>query len=270
MRKCILDGAGILILILSFFTLSWKSPIENQPIVRTPSEDSIYHKYVADLYDSAKLAPTGLNRLVFEKAVTGYFNLKIMGKIASEKSIISIADFDQLSSTKRLWIIDLDRHALIMNTWVAHGQHSGDDKATHFSNTDDSFESSIGFFVTGEVYNGKHGRSLKLDGMDAGYNDRARARSIVVHGAPYVSQGTINALGRLGRSQGCPAVAQELANNVIETIEGKTVLFINSSEQSYTSKFLDEHQAADLAEMTKDKNLIARNKVLVADKSASM
>jgi hypothetical protein len=258
MRKYILDGAGIFILILSLFIISWKSPVEKYPVHRIPIEDSIYHKYVVDLYDSTHLDSTGLSMTVFEKAVTGYYNLKITGKVSNEKSIISIADFDQLSSTKRLWIIDLDKHALLLNTWVAHGLYSGDDRATHFSNTNESNQSSVGFFVTGEVYNGKHGRSLKLDGMDDGINDHARARSIVIHGASYVSQGTINTLGRLGRSQGCPAVPQELANDVINTIEGKTILFINTSEESYTSRFLNEHLAADLAEMTMDKNLAMR------------
>ncbi|WP_225872655.1 murein L,D-transpeptidase catalytic domain-containing protein [Pedobacter frigoris] len=107
---------------------------------------------------------------------------------------------------------------------VAHGQRSGSDKASHFSNSNNSFQSSIGFYLTGEVYYGQHGRSLRLDGMDEGYNSIARKRSIVVHGADYVSQETINALGWLGRSQGCPALAPEVANTVINTIEGETVL----------------------------------------------
>lgn len=247
MRKYILGGAGVLLITFSLFTLSWKSPVETQPVIRTASEDSLYNKYVKDLYDSVHLEASGLNRFVFEKAITGFYNLKMTGHLSNNKSIISIADMEQSSSTKRLWIIDLDKKELLLNTWVAHGQGSGSDKPTRFSNVNDSFQSSLGFYVTGEVYNGKHGRSLKLDGMDAGYNDNARSRSIVVHGAAYVSQGTINALGRLGRSQGCPAVAPELADKVINTIEGKTVLFINGSDQQYSSRFLDEHLAADLA-----------------------
>ena len=247
MRKYILGAAGIILITISLFTLGWKSPIETTPIVRTVSEDSLYNKYIKDLYDSTKLAISGLNRVVFEKAVTGYYNLKMAGKLSSSKSIISIADMDQVSTSKRLWIIDLDKKELLLNTWVAHGKYSGDDKATRFSNVSESNQSSLGFYVTGEIYNGKHGKSLKLDGMDNGYNDKARSRAIVVHGAAYVSQGTIDALGRLGRSQGCPAVAPELADEVINAIEGRTVLFINGSDQRYASKFLDEHRAADLA-----------------------
>ena len=247
MRKYILGGAGVLLITFSLFTLSWKSPVESSRVVRTASEDSLYNKYVNDLYDTAHLAIAGLNKAVFEKAITGYYNLKMSGKLSNAKSVISIADMEQNSTAKRLWIIDLDKKELLLNTWVAHGNGSGSDKATRFSNVNDSFQSSLGFYVTGEVYNGKHGRSLKLDGMDAGYNDNARKRSIVVHGASYVGQGTIDALGRLGRSQGCPAVAPELTDQVINTIEGKTVLFINGNDQHYTSKFLDQHLAADLA-----------------------
>lgn len=260
MRKYILGGAGVLLITFSLFTMSWKSPVETAPIVRTASEDSLYNKYVGDLYEAVHLEDSGLSKSVFEKAVTGYFNLKIMGKVSNAKSVISIADMEQPSTSKRLWIIDLDKKEVVLNTWVAHGQGSGSDIATHFSNTNDSFQSSLGFYVTGEIYNGKHGRSLRLDGMDDGYNDNARMRSIVVHGANYVSQGTINALGRLGRSQGCPAVSPQCADRVISAIANKTVLFINGTDEKYTSRFLDEHVAADLARMnikSADTNSIA-------------
>ncbi|RZJ77835.1 MAG: murein L,D-transpeptidase catalytic domain family protein, partial [Flavobacterium sp.] len=198
------------------------------------------------LYNQVHLKDAGLSMQVFEKALTGFYNLKKSGKIA-ERDILTIADFDQLSSKKRLYIIDLDKKEMLLNTWVAHGQNSGDDETNHFSNIKDSFESSLGFYVTGEIYRGIHGKSLKLDGMDEGFNNNARNRSIVVHGAPYVSQGTINALGRLGRSQGCPAVAPEVAEQVINTIVDKTVLFVNKSTDNYHSKYLDQTLAADFA-----------------------
>ncbi|MGF1925745.1 MAG: murein L,D-transpeptidase catalytic domain family protein, partial [Bacteroidia bacterium] len=183
---------------------------------------------------------------IFEKALTGFYNLKKAGQL-STKSILTIVDFDQLSTKKRLYIVDLAKREMVLNTWVAHGQRSGDDEAVKFSNKNDSFTSSLGFYVTGEVYRGIHGKSLKLDGMDYGFNHNARMRSIVVHGASYVSPGTINALGRLGRSQGCPAVAPELADKVINTIGDKTVLFINKSKEAYSSKYLDHTLAANFA-----------------------
>jgi len=261
MRRYILGIAGLILVsfALTFISwvpnnTSWPAQTKNTKQNINLSEDTLYNSYLQRIYDSARLAQSGLNMSVFEKAVTGFYNLKNTGKISGEKSDLTIADMDMNSTQKRLWIVDLDKKELLLNTWVAHGQRSGADKAVKFSNTNNSFQSSIGFYVTGETYNGQHGRSLRLDGVDDGFNDNARKRAIVVHGADYVSQGTINALGRLGRSQGCPAVAPELANKVINTIEGKTVLFINSSTQDYTSKYLDEHLAATLAQSTGTEN----------------
>lgn len=248
MAKCILGGVSMLALSLSLtiFNGTNREPVK-PAIVTEITEDSLYETHVNNLYNQINLEQTGLSHAVFEKALTGYYNLKKTGQVSEEKSILSIADFDKNSTEKRLWIIDLEKKKLVLNTWVAHGQRSGADKATRFSNANESFQSSIGFYLTAEVYRGQHGRSLRLDGMDEGFNSNARSRSIVVHGADYVSQGTINALGRLGRSQGCPAVPKELSNSVIDAIEGKTVLFINVTDQRYTSRYLDEHNAASFA-----------------------
>lgn len=251
MRRYILGLSGILVVLFALTGISWKSSESTHknelsvPVVE--STEQLYSMYVKNIYTTAGLEASGLSLPVFEKAITGFLNLKNSGKISADKSVLSIADFDQSSTRKRLWIIDLEKKELVLNTWVAHGQRSGADKASRFSNINNSFQSSMGFYVTGEIYSGQHGRSLRLDGMDEGFNSNARKRAIVVHGADYVSQGTINALGRLGRSQGCPAVAPELANEVINAIGGKTVLFINVSDQAYTSKYLDESTAALLA-----------------------
>ncbi len=139
-----------------------------------------------------------------------------------------------------MWIVDILNKKLLLNTWVAHGQGSGNDMADHFSNINESHQSSVGFYVTDDVYFGKHGRSLRLDGMDEGFNSAARNRAIVVHAADYVSQGTIAQLGRLGRSHGCPAVSPEVSDMVINTIKGKTLLFINGNDTRYASKYLND------------------------------
>jgi hypothetical protein len=267
MRKYLLGGAGIVLSILSLTIISWiPSQSHNQQLIsaKPVTEDSLYVSHVNKLYESAKLQQAGLSLEVFEKAVTGFYNLKNSGKISEDKSVLTIADFDQNSTKKRLWIIDLDKDSLLMHTWVAHGQNSGDDLATKFSDINDSNESSLGFYVTAEIYNGKHGRSLRLDGMDQGFNSNARKRSIVVHGAAYVSQGTINQLGRLGRSHGCPAVAAELSDKVINTIEGKTVIFINGSRQPYFSKYLDTHMAANCLHLQKDNAVESPDSILTA------
>jgi hypothetical protein len=247
MRKYILGLTGLLSIAFCLTITSFKSTNKNEKQAKAfITKDSIYFTYINTLYTASHLKEAGLSFPVFEKAVTGFYNLKKSGQL-SDRSILTIADFDQSSTKKRLYIIDLDKKEILLNTWVAHGQKSGNDDAINFSNKNDSFTSSLGFYVTGEVYRGMHGRSLKLDGMDLGFNDNARSRSIVVHGAAYVSEGTINALGRLGRSQGCPAVAPEVADRVINTIGDKTVLFINKSVGDYSSKYLDETLAANFA-----------------------
>jgi len=249
MRKYILGLATLASIAFSLTITGWKSTQQTTNVQTAPvalTADSMYHIKVNNLYHQLRLNNTALSLPVFEKAVTGFYNLKHNGAL-SNKSILTIVNFDQVSTEKRMYIIDLDKKEVLLNTWVAHGQRSGDNTTTRFSNINNSFSSSLGFYVTGEIYSGVHGRSLKLDGLDQGFNDNARSRSIVVHGAAYVSEGTINALGRLGRSQGCPAVAPEVADKVINTIENKTVLFINKSDEHYSSKYLNETLAANFS-----------------------
>ncbi|WP_442591141.1 murein L,D-transpeptidase catalytic domain family protein [Pedobacter sp. AW31-3R] len=257
MKKYLLGGAGLVFSTLALTIISWTPSSSPKSPFKVVTKDSLYSLHVSKIYNGAHLGETGLNPAVFEKALTGFYNLKYSGKISEDKQILTIADFDQNSTKKRLWIVDLEKDSLLLNTWVAHGERSGNDLATRFSDVNDSKESSLGFYVTAEVYYGKHGRSLRLDGMDEGFNSNARMRSIVVHGAPYVSQKTINQLGRLGRSHGCPAVAAELSDMVINTIGGKTVIFINGSKQPYFSKYLDTQLAASAVVQPLDSNLTA-------------
>jgi hypothetical protein len=207
----------------------------------------LFNQYVNNIYQSAELQNSGLDVDVFKKALTGFYNLKLANKIMANSSVITIVDLAKSSCTKRMWIVDLLKKKLVLNTWVAHGSNSGDDMASHFSNAIDSFESSLGFYVTDNVYMGKHGRSLRLNGMDEGFNDKASERDIVLHAAPYVGESSIRELGRLGRSQGCPAVAPKLCNRIIDTIKGKNVLFINGNDSSYNSKYLNPDLAAHIA-----------------------
>ena len=207
----------------------------------------VFNQHVDNIFEEANLQSSGLDITVFKKAVTGYYNLKITNKLVLNSSLVTIVDLAKSSCTKRLWIVDLQNKKLVLNTWVAHGQRSGDDMASRFSNEVDSFESSLGFYVTDNVYIGKHGRSLRLNGMDEGFNNNANLRDIVLHAASYVCEGAIRDMGRLGRSQGCPAVAPQYSNRIIDMIKGKNVLFINGNDDSYTSKYLDRNLAARIA-----------------------
>ncbi len=156
-----------------------------------------------NLINFGKEAP--LSRDVFRKAYLGYQNLKDANKLNTSESILSICDFSLSANVKRLWVIDLESHKVLFHTLVAHGQGTGEEFAVNFSNRDNSHQSSMGFYVTQETYSGDNGYSLKLNGMDRGYNDRAYDRAIVMHGAEYVCDNYIRSNQRLGRSWGCPA-----------------------------------------------------------------
>ena len=163
----------------------------------------------------------------FYKALEGFNSLKNKGLIRN--NILTLIDFSLSSNVKRLWVIDLSNNIILFNTLVAHGKNTGEEFATTFSNATSSFKSSLGLYVTGEIYTGKHGISLKLDGLDKGINDQARTRAVVVHGADYVSNTFIKLHKRLGRSLGCPAIPVEFTEKIIQTIKNKSCLFIYHS-----------------------------------------
>jgi hypothetical protein len=165
----------------------------------------------------------GLRPQVFALALKAYARARSLGQTAS--SIVTLIDYSLPSTEKRLWVVDVARGALLFNELVAHGRHTGDNLARAFSNLPGSEQSSLGAFVTGETYEGKHGLSLRLKGLEPGINDRAEERAIVMHAAPYVNEVFARIRGRLGRSQGCPAVRPEVAPRIIETIKDGTFLF---------------------------------------------
>jgi len=169
----------------------------------------------------------------FSEALQGFYALKEKGMI--QKDILTLIDFSLSSNTKRLWVIDLSTNTVLINSLVAHGRNTGDEFATSFSNDASSFKSSLGFYVTGEIYNGKHGKSLKLDGLEKGVNDNARNRGVVMHAADYVSESFIKDHHRLGRSQGCPALPAGLTDEIIDTIKNKSCLFIYHPSHKVTA-----------------------------------
>ena len=138
---------------------------------------------------------------------------------------LTVIDYSRPSTKPRLWVVDLATGEVLFEELVAHGQGSGDDLATKFSDEPDSHQSSLGLFLTEETYTGKHGYSLRLQGLEDGVNSRARERAIVVHAAAYVTAGTVSTLGRLGRSWGCPALGPDVARRVIDTIKGGSLIF---------------------------------------------
>ncbi|MEI6628529.1 MAG: murein L,D-transpeptidase catalytic domain family protein [Alphaproteobacteria bacterium] len=184
------------------------------------------------LYSQLHLSELGLKQIIFDRAVSGW-NVLISQKLLSKSWILSIVDFSQSSNTKRLYVIDMDKKVLLLNTYVAHGRNSGEEFATFFDNKLNSFKSSLGFYITGNIYQGNHGLSMRLRGIEKGINDGAEQRGIVMHGAPYVSETFIKQCGRLGRSQGCPAVPQELCPQIIGFIKQGSCFYMYSSDENY-------------------------------------
>ncbi len=167
-------------------------------------------------------------------ALQGYYNLKRQGLIRRE-GLITLIDFNKPSDSKRLFIIDVNSGIVLQSALVAHGKGSGDVMATSFSNQPGSNKSSLGFYLTENTYIGKNGYSLVLKGLDPGINDMAESRSIVIHGANYVSEEYIRQTGHLGRSQGCPALSMNEYQEVIDLIKDGTCLFIYHDGQDYAS-----------------------------------
>lgn len=174
---------------------------------------------------------------VFNTAITGYNKIDGIKK----KDIVTIIDYSKPSTEKRFYVIDIRKRVLLYNCLVAHGKNSGDNVAVKFSNQPESLMSSLGFFITAETYFGKHGYSLRLDGLEKSFNDNARMRDIVIHGADYVSQKHIDNQGRLGRSWGCPALPPELSKEIIDNISDGSCLFIYGIDSLYheNSQFIN-------------------------------
>ncbi len=191
-------------------------------------------------YNSLNLDDLGLSKIVFSYAMKGFNYLIQQGKL-SKDDIISIADFSQPSSRKRLFIIDLNNLRVLFNTYVAHGVNSGRAYANQFSNTPESNKSSLGFYETKNTYSGGNGYSLRLEGLERGINDNAEKRDIVIHGAGYVDESLIRSQGYIGRSWGCPALPAKLHKPIIDKIKNGTCLFIYSTENAYlkTSKIIN-------------------------------
>jgi hypothetical protein len=170
---------------------------------------------------------------LFEKAYLGYIDLKLSGMLPFNKNILSIIDFRLPSIKKRFWVIDLKTKTVIYHTYVAHGENSGGKYAIDFSNTEGSHQSSLGFYRTEETYIGKNGLSLRLKGLENGFNTNARDRYVVLHGATYATEEYIQENGILGNSEGCPAIPMGLHILIINLTKEGTCLFIYFPDARY-------------------------------------
>jgi hypothetical protein len=153
--------------------------------------------------------------------------------LVKRTDLLTVIDYSLPSSQPRLFVFDLAARKLLFRELVAHGKNSGDDRANYFSNSPGSLATSLGLFVTADTYIGSNGYSLRLKGLEEGINDMAWDRAIVMHGASYVSRAAVHALGRLGRSWGCPAVRKEVARKIIDTVRGGSAIFAYYPERHW-------------------------------------
>ena len=225
---------SILFLLFSFYSNETNciNPENSKKPDVAISTESTFESKVETVYNSLNSNKFELPNLEsFREALKGFYLLK--EKWLVQKDILTLVDFSLSSNVKRLWVIDLSTNTILYNSLVAHGRNTGEEYANSFSNADSSFKSSLGFYLTGETYKGKHGMSLKLDGLEKGINDHARERGVVMHSANYVSNSFIKCNKRLGRSQGCPAIPQESLNEIVNTIKNKSCLFIYHPSRSF-------------------------------------
>ena len=183
------------------------------------------------LFSTLRLQDVGLLKETVEHAIKGYQRLVDSG-LVNNTQYLTIVDLSQSSRNKRFYIIDMQNNELAWNTYVAHGRNSGVDMANSFSNKLNSNKSSLGFYLTKSTYTGKHGRSLKISGLEHGFNDNAETRGVVVHGASYVNSGRVHS-EYMGRSQGCPALPENEYAKVIDIIKDGSVLFVYNPDSDY-------------------------------------
>jgi hypothetical protein len=217
---------------------SWCHDSKSNHLVAEPvkKEGDAYTKAISIYKSILKNYPEETQLLSQDAFVKGYLgNLQIRSflknKYTFHSNVLSICDFTLSSNLKRLWIFNLDDNELIMHSLVSHGKNTGEEYAETFSNKSNSYQSSLGFYLTGDTYEGSNGYSLKLIGLDKFVNDKAEQRAIVMHGAPYCSEAFIAEHGRLGRSFGCPSVPMELHQTIIDAIKQHTVLYIYHEKQ---------------------------------------
>jgi hypothetical protein len=178
-----------------------------------------------------KLAP-GLDPHALEAALTALKRLQDNGtKVRAD--VLTVIDYTKPSTERRLWVFDLAHLRVLFDELTAHGKNSGDNQAVRFSNAPDSLMTSLGAFLTGDTYIGKHGLSLRLEGLEKGINDNSMKRAIVIHAAAYISDAIARDKGRIGRSWGCPAVRPEISRSLIDAVEGGTLVLAYYPDTSW-------------------------------------
>jgi hypothetical protein len=229
-RKLIITAFAAL---FAVFAINPQAALSNKTSEKTATS-SVFSK-AGEIYSQAILGDYDLSYKAFEQAYMGYLKLLAQGKIKKSQYLI-ISDFTTSANKERFYVIDVENKKVLFNELVAHGRNSGEEFAQSFSNEVNSYKSSPGFYVTAETYQGKHGLSIRLDGVEKGINDKARQRAVVIHAADYVSYDFINKNGRLGRSFGCPALPEDNYDKIVDLIKDGVCLYIYTNDKNYKAK----------------------------------
>ena len=202
---------------------------------RTAEKNNAFLEEASALYEQINLQELGLTKKAFAYALKGYYYL-LDHHWLTKTNILSICDLSQSSRNKRLYVVDLEQKTVLINTYVAHGRNSGGEFAKTFSNSPSSHKTSLGFYVTQGTYMGANGLSLKMRGMEKGFNDRANGRNIVVHGSEYVGPDFLQMNQYCGRSYGCPAIPSAESEEIIDMIKEGSCLFIYHPTKKYITR----------------------------------
>lgn len=191
-----------------------------------------FHRHSENVYKSINFYDNQPDLDAFKHGMRGYIYLNKLGELQNDR-YLTLIDYSLSSKERRLWVIDMIDRKMIFNELVAHGKYSGNEFARSFSNSYRSKKSCLGFLVTGDIYNGKHRLSLKLHGLERGFNHNAFGRGIVMHGASYVDEQFVEKEDRIGRSFGCPAVNKEVNQDLVELIHGGSCVFFYYPDERY-------------------------------------
>ncbi|ASQ46155.1 murein L,D-transpeptidase catalytic domain family protein [Legionella clemsonensis] len=235
------------------FSLTSAAPLQrelhpqNNPVIK------VFHSIVNNQYQYPRMTTiplSGIREMLHQEAPT--LNTAVINKVLTSvkcaeqfnvphNNILTIIDYSLPSSEKRLWVFDMDKKKLLFHTYVSHGIRSGSLETNYFSNKHNSKASSIGVYLTDSTYYGRDGLSLKLTGLDKGFNDNATSRYVVMHGGWYVDENFIKKYGRAGRSWGCPALPLDHTKDIINTIKDKSLFVIYYPNENWfeQSRFLN-------------------------------
>ena len=182
---------------------------------------------VKSVYDSLDIKDK-IDYSIFQKAYLGY--VQILNK---NPGVLIIIDYSKPSNEERFYVLDLNKKKLVYSTRVAHSKNSGLEIPLQFSDDPNSYQSSLGFFVTLGEYNGAYGYSLRLKGLEENINANAEDRAIVIHGGDIVEDEYIKKFGFAGRSLGCPVLPHSLTREIIDFIKHGRILFIYGNDEEY-------------------------------------